>query len=93
MAQLINLLMLAAIIGDKRRAQREKDKQRLDIANRTAQLTNTPWPSHQTLEIKTHNGSLVLALIVGLLSIFAIHVGLVGMKIVWPLVSGGAFFY
>lgn len=85
-------LVIVAIVGDKRRAQREKEKQRLDIASRTAQLTNAPWTSHQTLEIKTNKGPIVLVLIVVLLSVFAIQAGLMGVKIVWPLVSGGAFF-
>lgn len=85
-------LVVAAIIGDKRRAQREKEKQSADIANRITQLTQAPWSSQQTLEIKTNKWPIVLVLIVGLLSILSIHVGLIGIKIVWPLVSGGAFF-
>lgn len=85
-------LVITAFISDKRREQREKEQQRSDIAKRIAQLTQAPWQPHQTLEIKSNQWLILLVVIIGLASIWALHTGLTTVKVIWPLVLGGSAF-
>jgi hypothetical protein len=85
-------LIAVAVIRDQRRAQQVKEKQSADIARRIAELTQATWHSHQTLKVHRSAWMAIGLLLGGLASAWAVHDGITGASVRWPLVFGGSLF-
>lgn len=85
-------LMYIAYRGDAARERNVADARRTSIDKRIAELTKSPWASHQTVTIPgSYLIAFVLILIAGT-SFLAVQAGVSGPSIHWPFFLLGLFF-
>lgn len=85
-------LMYIAYSGDAARERNVADTRRTSIDKRIAELTKSPWASHQALKVSGSIWLAIVMLLVAISSALAVQAGVSGPSIRWPMLLLGLFF-
>lgn len=85
-------LMFIAYKGDAARERNVADTRRTSIDKRIAELTKSPWASHQTVKVPGSIWLAIVMLLVAITSAVAVQAGVSGPSIHWPFFLLGLFF-
>jgi hypothetical protein len=85
-------LMYFAYRGDAARERNVADTRRTSIDKRIAELTKSPWASHQTIRVSGSIWMAIVMLLVAICSALAVLAGVSRPSIHWPMLLSGLFF-
>lgn len=85
-------LMYLAYTGDTARERQVADARQTSVDQRIAELTRSPWASHQTIKVSGSIWLAIVMLLVAITSIFAVEAGVAEEPIRWSFLLWGLFF-
>lgn len=85
-------LMYLAYTGDAARERQVADSRQTGIDKRIAELTKSPWASHQTLKVSGSVWLAIVMMLVAITSVLAVQAGVSESSIRWPLLLPGLLF-
>ena len=85
-------LMYFAYSGDAARERSAAAARQANIDTRIAELTRSPWASHQTVRVPGSIWLAIVMLLVAITSALAVLAGVSGSTIRWPMLLSGLFF-